>query len=148
MTQKGVKTIRMWNREGFTLIGTQDGYMLGFEVHPQLEPDRVTLRSGDKIKPGAKLKKIGGPLTSAGYRNIDMLPGCAIRYLGKYITSNREDEFVCFEQLHDGHERPLCLPNFLWACFAFQVLPTGDWMFTTPAVSGRVVQTTIVEFEK
>lgn len=148
MPEKGQKTIRMWTREGFTLIGTDDGYMLGFNIHPQLEPEKVELRSGKKIKPGMKLTKIGGEKTSAGYRNIDMLPGCAIRYLGKYITDSGEDEFVCFEQVHDGHDRALCVPGFLWVCFAFQVLPTGDWMFTTPAVAARVVQTTIVEVEK
>jgi len=135
---------RTWPRTGYDLIATQTGYILGFNLHPQLDPRAVGLQCGRTIEPGALLTAVGGKYNSAGYFNIEMNDGFSIKYVGIYEAD--EGDFVCFDEYHGKNQKPLIVNGYLCALFAFQLLEEGLWMFTTPGVSGRLVQTEEVKF--
>ena len=117
---------------GFTEIGGQDCLWI-CDVNEPIDTVNLMLQDGNTIRPGQRLKRIGGMHTSARYANIDMLPGHYLRYVGKVGPADRR--VVLFETASITDAYVGLLEGVGMSLFYY-----------TPSCAGRIVETTLCEF--
>lgn len=119
----------------WTMLGDQ--HCCWIEIKPDLiEPQPLTLADGRTVQPGDRVTRMGGTKTSAGYTTVDMLPGEWLTYLGTatsiegtvvLLATREAKSHLVGYWLHTSGGKP-------WLCHF------------TPAVAGRMVETTRWEF--
>jgi hypothetical protein len=139
----------VWPRLLYDLVATWDCHAFEYWEAPVIDRRPCRLGSGRMMNPGAMLKRAHGKRTSAGWSDFHLAEG-AFRFLGFTPASpepGREGEdpgeLVLFDYVRRGRKvgPPLTF-------YGFHVVDEkeGVWAFCTPAVAGRLVETTLCEF--
>ena len=125
----------------FDRIATDNCYIFGFRTAPHFNLTSIPLADGTAMAPGDCFIEFSGAKTSAGYPAVALVAG-HLQYIG--LTSIADFKLLCFEYWKEGS---LVCPNggeYQSAYYGFIYLDKEHWFFSTPALSGRVVQTEIV----
>lgn len=122
----------------FDKVAFPQYYIFSFKSNPDFELSPVLLSDGSLMRPGDKFKSIGGHKTSAGFTNIDMIGDAFLIYLG--AVSSLDGRALCFAT----NEQPDGIKHEDHPFYFFGWLTLGcgqDWFHSTPAVSGRILET-------
>ena len=140
------------------VVGTPACYLFGFMRPPVLDPIPIETASRVTIQVGDRIKTVKGLKNSAGFFQLEMLDGKSLEYRGMYqVRQNVPDppKLLCFSQCTDGvrdelswGDKTIGLLTYHSLFFGWQLFDNGaSWFFTTPSVSGRIVETQIVELD-
>lgn len=151
----------------FKLYSTDNEYVIEFCEEPEIIKEPMATTAGIDILPGNDIKKLMSKKTSAGFCNIWCSEGWAFRYLGKIkcqlVDSEEENTLVMFDVIHNNEKinKPKPSDNLFdqgmryhYPCYIFHddTLDedtgkcTCDLFFSNHCGSGRIIETTIVEF--
>lgn len=89
------------------------------------------------LRPGERIKAMGGRKTSAGFRRIEMLPGRALEFMG--VIEGLEGRLAVFQTA------PQRLPEGFLAAYWIAESECA-LLYFTPACAGRVIE--LEEFEE
>ena len=148
MGKKGNKTVIVWERVHYDLVATGDCYLFSFRDKPELSTDPILLQDGSLMYPGDAITESRGRHTAAGFHHIIMDRGYAIRYTGSYNSGEQNEagsKMLCFEQLKDGDLLPLTSPSMGHTFIGYLETFEHSWLFCTPAIASRIVETSIVK---
>lgn len=144
MLNKSRKTTALfWERPSYQLVGTDSCYVFAFRDIPELDTAPLRTQGPTIIHPGDLIRYASGRKTSAGFPNLHMIDGFALRYMGAVQGEGDESnsKLICFEQTHGGEPVITNLAGFTKVYWGFSLLPDNSWHFVTPAWSSRVVET-------
>lgn len=139
MKRGHTKTLH-YERIDYVLVSTFNCYVFQFRQPPELDTRPVFLTGGRLMKVGARLTRAHGKKTSAGFSDFHLIDGNEFRFAGTF--NNLDGEILCFEYWSAGERK-----NAPWYYgFATMAPVSRDWVFSTPAVAGRIVETSLCEF--
>lgn len=139
--KRGMTKVLVYDRLEYELIATFNCWVFRFFRPPALKVDPVILADGRPMAVGARLTRAHGKKTSAGYSDFHLCDGNELRFAGTY--TNLDGEILCFEFWQHGKRMGTPLE---FHGFATMTPVSRDWVFSTPAVAGRIVETSRCEF--
>lgn len=127
---------------GYIRITGRHCEFIGFREAPLIAPEEVKLANGQCIRPGDLILKMGGKRTSAGYFRLEMIEPHSLEFQG--VFENEGSKLLLFHK-HDGEKiQPMTHDEYPFLFIAYHLLQDGGkWMFCTPAIAGRLVETTL-----
>lgn len=125
-----------YERPYYEMAATENFYIYQFKSLPFLNPVTFVLGDGSPIRPGDRFTKIGGKHKSACFRIIHLVSGY-LEYVGTFDEpGNLQTMMFSYSEVpapHILYGGPIISLNPLTLCFS------------TPAVSSRLVETTVIE---
>lgn len=134
MGKRGKVSVLVYQRFGYKLICYENCFIYEFSEPPKLDETPLTLGDGFVMCVGDGFTKIGGKFTSAGYRTIDLASGKLI-YAGRH--NDLDGEAVLF-RYSEVKEQTVFYGGYTGLSAPLTLL------FSTPALAGRVIETTRV----
>ncbi|CAK0767655.1 conserved hypothetical protein [Gammaproteobacteria bacterium] len=148
MAKKGTRSVLVYNRPTYDLIATFDCHIFAFLNPPEFDEDPLVLMNGEILKVGDCIVSFDSKKTSAGFPGFRMKEGNAVIFAGTYPGEDNEKgrRLVCFDRINEDGLVPAIHDEYPRVCFGFTETPEmpGVFFFSTPAVAGRVVETTRV----
>jgi len=116
-------------------------WFFGFHTKPRLSTTPVQLQDGRMLQVGEILVKLGGKRTSAGFVDLTFYKGSGFELAGTF--KSLDGDIVCFHQWQNGKRKKMTLDNYkaVYCGYAISEGMPGQWIFSTPAIAGRVVET-------
>lgn len=129
--------VTAWEYDDYTLLGTRECHVFKFRAPPILDLRPLTLGDGSPMLPGDRVTYFGGRYTSAGYSRLHLKEGF-LEYRGIHRGGPDPDGYAVLFHWSERDD-----PLLYYGGYLIEDAPL-KLVYTTPAVSGRIIETTTV----